>query len=155
MKEADVERSFFERLDAQLPNTLVTDIPGKFFSASKIPDEWIEPRLPQFRHRLTTRPNQDTDHVSIAVRCFVQRGKKGGRYLKLSELIDKVRAVVDITEGATAFDVLDENDAVVGSFQPRMSTVTRQRNQSIVIGESSLISVDIGIIRGEATLIGC
>lgn len=154
MKEEHIEESFLLYLASKLDD-LAIDIGGNFFSASKVPKEWIEPRLPVIDHSENTTPGEEFDDAQILVRCYIRVGKKGGRRGALSRLVDRVRGVIDAVEAvaqgnAAQFAVNDNDGDLVANMQFQGTTVERSRNELLVIDEKSQTNVDVAVITGQA-----
>lgn len=150
---ADVERSIFAHLEAQLAGLRI-DKPGEFFRSENIPQRWIEPRLTAFDRPGSSRIGQELEGIVLTIRCFVKAQPKGGRFLKLSELVDLVRPVIDGTAGAGPINIQDGVPQTVASVRFLGSQETREQSVTVIVGERSVPGVDVATLTLTGQLFG-
>lgn len=166
MKTEDIERSFFNHVHNLLgtPEELRADIPGDWFRPESISKEWIEPRLSGVTRKGNSRADTGIkDPVTFRIRCFVVSQPKGGRYLLLSNLVDRVRAVVDPSYGvapagaaAHINNVADNPQPVncIGYIQFLNVSEVREYGIDVTIGQGLVSGLDVAILTINALVVG-
>lgn len=155
--DVDLERSVLMELAERLPDEVAIDRPGEHF-APKARDAWLEPRLVTFNPAEGSVSRRTTpDDVVWVIRCIVKVQRKGakglgeaarlaGKELRLSSLVDDVRAVISPRRGAKPMRIRNCDGLDVGILQFGPPQENRTYNTSVTAGGDSIPGVDVATL---------
>lgn len=152
--EEDIERSLYEYLEPRL-EPIAVDLAGEWFDPSKLPKQWLEPRITRIVHPGTSKVGQESFPTRLVVTGYIKVGKKGGRKFELSRLIDVVLAAIDVNVSAIAAPIKDRDGTEVGKLQFQTVVVERLLGVDVVIRKVEVRDVDVAVITTDAISGGC
>lgn len=163
MKSLWVERAVITALTTALGADTSVVVPGSYFRDNVEGKEWVSPVFGPIERRGAARPAAvggrsaatKAELWTIPILCVVKSQPKGGREYALSELVDRVRAVVDATEGAGGLQLLDDSDpqqcAGALAWSETQETRTREYGTSILMpGGHTVRGVDVAYLEARA-----
>lgn len=168
MKSKWVERAVIAALTTALGSETTVVVPGAYFRDNVEGKEWVEPGFgpierPASAARVAAGGGREggtrAERWTIPIRCVVKSQPKGAREYVLSELVDRVRAVVDATEGAGGLQLLDDSDPQVCAgaltWSETQETRTREYGTAILMpGGHTVKGVDVAYLEARAVVGG-
>ena len=157
MLTQDIERSLFEHLEdrADLPEGTIVHRPGERFTERTL--LWIAPRLTSV-DRQPNGPNRvgETYEVwTLQVSCYVKVLQKAARFLKVSELADQVRLLVDSSLRAPAAPINNQDGTRVGLMDFGPADEERNYGISVSVEGTAVPGVDAAILTTRVVVSAC
>jgi len=123
------------------------DKPSSHFDHETLPKEWVEPRLIAYNPPGNSKFGQETDALTVQVKCYVKTQPKGRSDLPMADLVDRVRAILDPTEGAAPIKIVDlAGTTVVGIFNVVTVAVDFQWDVTETFNEGEVAGLDVATV---------
>jgi len=114
---------------------------------------WVWPRISTVDR--TSQPGRYGDEIEVFVLetiCYAKVQPKGNKLLILSNLVDEVRRLVDITQQAPGQKILNAKNEVIGVVAFGPANESRFYDQSVSIGSVTIPGVDFSQLRTRCVI---